>query len=91
MSKNTRGGGSAAEEYHLTPSARAILAYLKDHEGEPVTKAVIASELGRCEKTIDRLMSGMRENGLIEVKENWTKEGAQLANSYSLSSTAKTI
>lgn len=68
--------------FRLTPSAHAILAYLEEHEGEPVTKSVIAAELGRCEKTIDRLMSKMRANGYIEAEEHWNDSGAQLANSY---------
>ena len=76
--------GVTEEEFHLTPSAQAILAYLDEHEGEPVTKSAIAADLGRCEKTIDRLMSKMRDHGYIKVEEHWTETGAQLANSYTV-------
>lgn len=79
MSENTDKTEAA---FRLTPSAHAILAYLEEHEGEPVTKSVIAAEIGRCEKTIDRLMSKMRINGYIEAEEHWNDSGAQLANSY---------
>ena len=70
----------AEGEFHLTPSAQAILAYLE----EPVTKSVIAADLGRSEKTVDRLMSKMCEHGYIQAEEHWTETGAQLANSYTV-------
>lgn len=82
MSDGETNNPDSGDEFKLTPSARAILEYLKAHEGEPVTKSGIAAELGRCEKTVDRLISRMRERGLIEVKERWGKNGAQLANAY---------
>lgn len=72
----------ADADFKLTPSARAIISYLQDCEGQPVTKSAIASEIGRCEKTIDRLMSKMRANGYIEAEERWNDKGAQLANTY---------
>ena len=71
-------------EFRLTPSARAILEYLSERQEEPVTKAAIAAELGRCEKTVDRLMSKLREEGYVEVESRWNERGAQLANSYRL-------
>ena len=72
------------EEFHLTPSAQAILAYLEERAGKPVTKSVIVADLGRSEKTVDRLMSKMREHGYIQAEERWTETGAQLANSYTV-------
>lgn len=78
-------------EFRLTPSARAILEYLSERQEEPVTKAAIAAELGRCEKTVDRLMSRMREEGMIEVHERWGSDGAQLANSYSVRPVRETV
>lgn len=41
---------AAEGEFHLTPSAQAILTYLEDRGGEPVTKSVIAADLDRSEK-----------------------------------------
>lgn len=76
---------SAAEtkgEFKPTPTARSIVAFLSEHEGEPVTKATIAAELGRCEKTIDRLAAKLRDSGWIAVEEHWNENGAQLANTY---------
>lgn len=70
--------------FTLTPTAQDILAYIADHDGEPVTKATIAAGVGRCEKTVDRLMSKLRENGYIVAEERWNPNGAQLANSYRL-------
>ena len=49
-----------------------------------MTKSVIAADLGRSEKTVDRLMSKMREHGYIQAEEHWTETGAQLANSYTV-------
>lgn len=84
MSENISMAEVGEGEFHLTPSAHAILAYLKDRGGEPVTKSVIAADLGRSEKTVDRLMSKMREHGYIQVEEHWTETGAQLANTYTV-------
>ncbi len=70
--------------FKVTPSGRAILAYLEEHDGEAVSKAAIAAEIGRCEKTVDRLMSKLREEGYVEVESRWNERGAQLANSYRL-------
>lgn len=82
MADSSVSENGSAGELRLTPSARAILAYVADHEGEPVTKAAIASALGRSEKTVDRLMSKMREHNYLEVETRWSESGAQLANSY---------
>ena len=49
-----------------------------------VTKTDIAKAVDCAEKTTDRLMKKMREAGLIEVKENWSETGAQLANTYTV-------
>ncbi len=69
-------------EFRPTPTARSIVRFLSEHEGEPVTKATIAVELGRCEKTIDRLVAKLRDNGWIAVDEHWNENGAQLPNTY---------
>lgn len=69
----------------LTPTARAILDYLESVGDKPVTKAAIARELGRCEKTVDRLVANLRSNGLLQVEEHWADNGGQLPNTYSVS------
>lgn len=77
-----RSAGETKGEFKPTPTARSIVMFLSEHEGEPVTKATIAAELGRCEKTIDRLAAKLRDNGWIAVEEHWNENGAQLANTY---------
>ena len=68
----------------LTPTERRIIAYVAEHEGQPCTKAQIASELGRNVKTVDRLVSRLRAEGLLVCTYTWGDNGAQLANTYRL-------
>lgn len=74
-----------APSHRLTPTALAILDYLESVGDKPVTKAAIARELGRCEKTVDRLVAGLRNDGLLRVEEHWADNGGQLPNTYSVS------
>ena len=73
-----------AASRRLTPTERAILAYLAEREGQPCTKAKIAEELGRSKKTISRLVSQLRADGLIVSQPTWAENGGQLANTYRL-------
>lgn len=73
-----------ARTRRLTPTETAILAMVGQHEGEPCSKAEIARELGRNQKTIDRLIAGLSKDGLLVVEHAWGKNGAQLANTYRL-------
>ena len=57
---------------------------LQKKEKLVISAPVIAADLGRSEKTVDRLMSKMREHGYIQAEEHWTETGAQLANSYTV-------
>ena len=68
----------------LTKTELAILAYVGEHEGQSVTKAQIAEALQRNVKTIDRLTSALRADGLLVVEPRWAKTGGQLANVYRL-------
>ena len=68
----------------LTKTEIAILGFVGQHEGEGCSKAQIASELGRNQKTIDRLVSALRADGLLVVETRWAESGGQLANSYRL-------
>ncbi len=70
--------------YRPTPTANRILEYLSSNQTASVTKADIAKAVKCAEKTADRLMKKMREAGMIEVKENWSETGAQLANTYTV-------
>lgn len=71
----------------LTPTERQILSFLANHEGVPCTKAEIAEALGRNRKTIDRLVSNLRADGLLISEPSWGENGRQLANTYRLGGT----
>ena len=68
----------------LTPTERAILAFVSEREGVPCTKSQIAEALGRNRKTIDLLITRLRADGLIVSEPTWSATGAQLANTYRL-------
>ena len=71
-------------EKRFTPTERRIIAYVAAHEGQPCTKAQIASTLGRNVKTVDRLVSRLRAEGVLVSTYMWGDNGAQLANTYRL-------
>lgn len=68
----------------LTPTERAILAYVSEREGVPCTKSQIAQALGRNRKTIDLLITHLRSEGLLVSEPTWAETGGQLANAYRL-------
>lgn len=68
----------------LTPTERKIIAYVAEHEGTSCSKADIARALGRHQKTVDRLMSELRAQGLVVSEAVWGPDGRQLANTYRL-------
>lgn len=69
---------------HLTPTERRILAFVIENEGKPCSKAMIAKELGRNQKTIDRLVAHLRKEGYLVVEQTWAADGGQAANAYRL-------
>lgn len=75
---------TAVAPRRLTPTERRILAYLAEREGKPCTKAEIAEALGRNRKTISRLISQLRAEGLLVSQATWSEDGGQLANVYRL-------
>lgn len=50
--------------------------------GHPCSKAQIAAALGKNEKTVDRLLSRMRRNQIVDSQAVHAANGAQLANVY---------
>lgn len=87
MSEGAAGGSEPSRRPapgRLTKTAVAILAYIARHEGEVVTKADIAAELGRHVKTVDRLISGLRAEGLIIAEPRYVENGGQIGNVYRL-------
>lgn len=69
---------------HFTPTERRIIAFLVEREGRPCSKREIAEALGRNQKTIDRLVSQLRAEGLVVSQPRWGENGRQLANVYRL-------
>ena len=74
---------------HLTPTSRAILAFIGEHAEKPISKEQIAVALGRNEKTIDRLVSRMRQQGIIVSVPMWSEKGGQLPNAYRITPEVK--
>lgn len=70
------------EEPRLTKTQLQIIEYLLEHKDEPRSKAQIARGIGRCEKTVDRLMSKLRRDGYVVSVPRFGKNGAQLSNLY---------
>lgn len=68
----------------LTPTQMQILSFLAKHEGNPCSKSQIAAAIGRNEKTVDRLLSQMRRNGIVISEPMHSSNGAQLPNVYRL-------
>ena len=68
----------------LTPTERRIIAYVGEHPGIVCSKAKIAEALGKNPKTIGRLVSRLRADGLLVTEAMYGENGAQLANSYRL-------
>ena len=68
----------------LTKTERQILRYVAEHEGESCTKGELAASLGRNKKTVDRLVSKLKADGMLVVDYVWGENGGQLANVYRL-------
>lgn len=62
----------------LTPTEARIVEFI----GRPCSKAQIAAALGRNEKTVGRLLSHMRREGILVSEPIYADNGAQLANAY---------
>lgn len=70
----------------LTKTEREILRYVAKHEGESCTKGKLAAMLGRNKKTVDRLVSKLKADGMLAVDYVWDENGGQCANVYRLAS-----
>ena len=68
----------------LTPTEWRILLYISEHEGRSCSKNEMDEALGRNRKTIDRLVTHLRAEGIIESEPVWGKNGVQLGNAYRL-------
>lgn len=64
--------------------AERIISLLCERGEVRMTKAELAREVGCVEKTADRVLSELRQAGVVEVQENRAPTGANLANTYAL-------
>lgn len=75
---------TASGPVRLTPTEARIIEFIERHEDKPCSKAQIAAVLGRNEKTVDRLLSRMRREGIVRSTPVYADNGAQLANVYTV-------
>lgn len=75
---------TASGPVRLTPTEVRIIEFIERHEDKPCSKAQIAAVLGRNEKTVDRLLSRMRREGIVRSTPVYADNGAQLANVYTV-------
>ena len=75
---------TASGPVRLTPTEARIIEFIERHEDKPCSKAQIATVLGRNEKTVDRLLSRMRREGIVRSTPVYADNGAQLANVYTV-------
>ena len=64
--------------------AERIISLLSEKGEVRMTKADLAREVGCVEKTADRVLCELRRAGVVEVRENRSPSGANLANTYAL-------
>ena len=78
---------------HLTPTQRALIALIvqaQDQDGSAtLTKREMAERLGKCEKTVDRLISDLRQRKLLESVPRYTEKGGQVGNAYRATDAAR--
>lgn len=74
----------ASIDRRLTPTECAIIAYVCERGDRPCTKEQMALKINKSTKTIDRLVSRLRKDGILGVEYRWDDRGGQLANVYRL-------
>lgn len=78
---------------HLTPTQRRLIAHIASYQVDDgfvaISKREIAERLGKCEKTIDRVVADMRKRGLVETSSRYGAGGGQISNAYRVTPAAK--
>lgn len=89
MTQAKAGGGTGAPAPHLTKTQRDLLRYIAGETalngGVCCTKRELANLTGRNLKTIDRCLSALRREGLVEAEMRFGENGAQLGSWYRVS------
>lgn len=79
-------GKRGPKRRRFTKTQESILRYLAGETalngGVSCTKQQLADLLGRNVKTIDRSLSDLRRQGLVEARTNFDENGAQVSNTY---------
>ena len=85
-------GKRGPKRRRFTKTQESILRYLAGETalngGVSCTKQQLADLLGRNVKTIDRCMSALRRQGLVETQTNFDENGAQVSNTYRVTLTS---
>lgn len=78
---------------HLTPTQRQLLAFVAQRQiadgPMALTKREMAEYLGKCEKTVDRLVSDLKHRKLLESFPRYTDKGGQISNAYRVTAKAR--
>lgn len=78
---------------HLSPTQKRLMAVIASHQvGDgyvAFSKHDLSVILGRCEKTIDRVVASLRRRGLIEAKPRFSETGGQISSAYRVTSLAR--
>lgn len=87
MSKNV--DNQIAVEAGLTPAQERLLGFIASQcmksGSVSLAKVELAQHMGVCVRTVDRAVRRLCEEGYIEVKPLFGKDGGQIANEYKLS------
>lgn len=86
MTRAKADGGAGAHGFHLTKTQRELLRFIAGETalngGVCCTKRDLADLTGRNVKTIDRCLSALRRDGLVEAEMRFGENGAQLGSCY---------
>ena len=69
----------------LTTTEVQILSFIERNEGRACSKSQIAKAIGRNDRVVSRLISRLRQYGILETEPSYAENGAQLANVYRIS------
>lgn len=78
---------------HLTPTQRCLIVHAASYQVNEgffaISKREIGERLGKCEKTIDRVVADLRKRGLGETSSRYGAGGGQISNAYRVTPASK--